>query len=188
MKEGANDSGKIWRTYKDIEEEHDQVDYEDPEIESAAVDDLTKILSILEDFDEEAEQKEKITQEKGNKSNRLSLIIKTFTNIGEILYFEKSQVVVTDPRRFTEKIVREIVDHNIIERDSSQTKTPQEIHDALHRGLFLPKSDHDDEDLVEGAIQNLEEENVVSQKQEVMTLVVMFSVLCPKWLHRPFTF
>ena len=110
--------------------------------------------------------------EESEDTNRIPLIIDTFNNIGEILYFEESRAVVMDPRRFTEKLVQDIVDHNIIEQDGSTNKGPQQIQDALRRGLLVTQEGKDeDDDLVQDAIQSIQDRNKEKLKKQTEDIV-----------------
>ena len=69
---------------------------------------------------------------------RFKLILETFNNIGEIMLFKESELVVTDPRKFTEGLVKNIMDHNIL--NETDPDKPQEINDVLYKGIFSKNS------------------------------------------------
>ena len=81
----------------EIEAEHQEIDYN--QLDQKYISDLAKVLSLLEDYNEESSGDRRTEDGDTTAIERLALIIKTFTNIGDILYFEQSQVVVPDPRR-----------------------------------------------------------------------------------------
>ena len=78
MKSSANDSGKLWRSMTEIEAEHQEIDYNDPELDRKSISDLAKVLSLLEDYNEESSGDRRT--EDGDTTGRLALIIKTFNN------------------------------------------------------------------------------------------------------------
>ena len=69
---------------------------------------------------------------------RFKLILDTFHNIGEIMLFEESELVVTDPRQFTQELVKNIMDHEIL--NTSHPRKPQEIQNILKKGIFIKNS------------------------------------------------
>ena len=97
---------------------------------------------------------------------RLKLILNTFNNIGEILFYEESKVVVTDPMKFRERIVEDIIDHEIIEKGHQENENSRKIQDALYKGLFLKNSlDNHNADLDRDEIERTLKENETSQAQ-----------------------
>ena len=84
------------------------------------------------------------TIEKGKKEvqadfeERFNLILETFHNIGEIMLFEESELVVTDPRQFTQELVKNIMDHEIL--NNSHPCKPQEVQNILYKGIFNKNS------------------------------------------------
>ena len=79
----------------------------------------------------------RIPPQAGNVDNfdRFKLILETFNNLGEIMLFEESELVVTDPRQFTQELVKNIMDHEIL--NNSHPCKPQEIENILYRGCFV---------------------------------------------------
>ena len=70
--------------------------------------------------------------------NRFKLILETFHNIGEIMLFKESDLVVTDPKQFTQELVKNIMDHNILNK--SNPSMPEEDHNILYKGIFNKNS------------------------------------------------
>ena len=54
------------------------------------------------------------------------------------MLFEESDLVVTDPRQFTEELVKNIMDHDILNK--SHPSKPQEIQNILYKGIFNKNS------------------------------------------------
>ena len=75
---------------------------------------------------------------KAEYDKRFKLILETFHNLGEIMLFEESELVVTDPRHFTQELVKNIVDHDILNKSISSK--PREIQNILYKGIFNKNS------------------------------------------------
>ena len=70
--------------------------------------------------------------------DRFKLILETFHNIGEIMLFEESELVVTDPRQFTQELVKNIMDHDILNKQHPGKS--HEIENILYKGIFNKNS------------------------------------------------
>ena len=131
---------------------------------------LRKILSVFEAFEEGqtevTERKEGDRHRVPGDNVRLELILNTFNNIGEIIFFDETKVVVTDPIKFRERIVEDIIDHEIIEKGKLENENSLKIQDALYKGLFLKKSlENENTDLDREEIARILQENQSSQAQ-----------------------
>ena len=85
--------------------------------ETAAENDGVDVPKDEQDLDEIKHFGDQKSPESAGKTTqydkRFKLILETFNNIGEIMLFKESELVVTDPRKFTEGLVKNIMDHNI---------------------------------------------------------------------------
>ena len=69
IKRSAIDSNKLGRSMKDLEAEHKEFDYNDPEFDGRLQLHLTKILEILDNFNEKAGAKDQIIEDRDRGDN-----------------------------------------------------------------------------------------------------------------------